>query len=423
MNAEVSGATSNWLHTGQEVFPAMLDAIDAARVSVSLETYIFSSGTLGESFRDALVRAADRGVCVRVLVDALGSYGLSSSFWDSLRTVGGEVRRFNPLSWDRMGIRDHRKLLVCDEAVAFIGGVNIAPESAGDGVNRGWCDIGLRLEGPLVFSLARAFDEMFERSDFKVRRFVKLCRTKARKVISALRQPGTPVAEPLDDKPLGANKVISSGPDEQLLLSGPGMGRNPLKIALRKDLAGAESVQIMVAYFLPTWRLRRQLIRIARRGGRVQLLLAGRSDVLVSQWAARSLYRRLLKEGVEIYEYQPQVLHAKLLIIDGVVYVGSANLDPRSLNINYELMVRFRNPGMSAYAREFFANNLRYCRRITLEEWRKTRSLWRRLKQRWAYFLLVRVDPYIAERQWQAMPKAVELAQSETRDLGQMQSH
>lgn len=389
----------------------MLDAIDAARVSVSLETYIFSSGALGERFREALVRAAERGVRVRVLVDALGSYLLSSGFWEPLRIAGGEVRWFNPLSWNRMGIRDHRKALVCDELVAFIGGFNIAPEYDGDGVSRGWCDVGMRLEGPLAISLARAFDEMFERSDFKVRRFVKLCQAKAKKVVSVFRPGEAPiVGNPEEHKPLGANKVIASGPREQLLLSGPGMGRNPLKAALRKDLARAVSVQIMVGYFLPTWRIRRQLIQIARRGGRVQLLLAGRSDVMVSQLAARSLYRRLLKAGVEIFEYQPQVLHAKLLIIDEVVYVGSANLDPRSLNINYELMVRFEKRAMAERAREFFSSNLQYCRRITLEEWRKTRSVWQRLKQRWAYFLLVRVDPYIAERQWQAMPKTVEVA-------------
>jgi len=347
-------------------------------------------------------------------LDALGSYSLSSGFWEPLRMAGGEVRWFNPLSWNRIGIRDHRKLLVCDELVAFIGGFNIAPEYDGDGVSRGWCDVGMRLEGPLVMSLARAFDEMFERSDFKVRRFVKLCQAKAKKVVSAFRQgEASTVGNPEEHKRLGANKVIASGPEEQLLLSGPGMGRNPLKAALRKDLARAASVQIMVAYFLPTWRIRRQLLQMARRGGRVQLLLAGRSDVMVSQLAARSLYRRLLKAGVEIYEYQPQVLHAKLLIIDDVVYVGSANLDPRSLNINYELMVRFEKAAMAAQAREFFSSNLQHCRRITAEEWRKTRSLWQRLKQRWAYFLLVRVDPYIAERQWQAMPRTVELMPKE----------
>jgi cardiolipin synthase len=108
--------------------------------------------------------------------------------------------------------------------------------------------------------------------------------------------------------------------------------------------------------------------------------------------------------AVEIYEYQPQVLHAKLIVIDNVVYVGSANLDHRSLNINYELMVRFDNPAMAGEAREVFAASLQHSQQITRESWRKGRSLWRRLKQHWAYFLLVRVDPLIARWQWRALP-------------------
>ena len=160
----------------------------------------------------------------------------------------------------------------------------------------------------------------------------------------------------------------------------------------------------MVAYFLPTWRIRRDLTRIARRGGTVQLILPGKSDVLVSQLAGQSLYRRFLKAGVQIHEYQPQILHAKLIIADDVVYVGSANLDPRSLDINYELMIRFDHPDMAAQARAIFAGSLAHCRQITREEWRQSRTFWRRLKQRWAYWLLVRIDPYLARRQWRALP-------------------
>ncbi|HWH69269.1 MAG TPA: phospholipase D-like domain-containing protein, partial [Candidatus Sulfotelmatobacter sp.] len=108
--------------------------------------------------------------------------------------------------------------------------------------------------------------------------------------------------------------------------------------------------------------------------------------------------------GVEIYEYQPQVLHAKLYLIDQAVYVGSANLDQRSLNINYELMIRFDDGPIATQAAEVFGNTLKQCRRITLEEYTGARSWWRRLKEHWAYFLLVRIDPYIARRQWRALP-------------------
>ncbi len=356
----------------------MLAAIEAAESSVCLETYTYSAGRLGERFRDALVRARQRGARVRVLFDALGSRGLPGAFWQPLQAAGGEVRSFNPLAVNRLGIRDHRKLLVCDERVAFLGGFNIAPEYEGDGVTSGWCDLGLRVEGLLASELVAAFDEMFERADLRHRRFLRLRKSSARKTV---RTPG-----------------------EQLLLSGPGRGRSPIKRALRGDFAQARAVQIMVAYFLPTWRMRRGLVHVARRGGRVELILAGKSDVLVSQLAGRSLYRRLLKTGVGIHEYQPQILHAKLIVIDDVVYVGSANLDQRSLNINYELMIRLENREIAEQARAVFAANLKHCRRVTLEGWRKSRTLWQRLKQHWAYFLLARIDPYLALRQWERLP-------------------
>jgi cardiolipin synthase len=367
-----------WLCAGQDIFPAMLAAIDAAERSVCLETYTFSPGPLGESFRDALIRARQRGARVRVLVDAMGSVGLPDTFWTPLRDAGGEARFFNPLKVNRLGIRNHRKVLVCDDRVAFIGGFNISPDYEGDGVKCGWCDVGLKLEGPIAVQLARTFDDMVERAEFKHKGFIRL-------------------------RDFSANKMFSSA-NEQLLLSGPGRGRSPIKRALQRDLATARSVEIIVAYFLPTWRLRRSLAQVTNRGGRVQLILPGKSDVLLSQLAGRSLYRRLLKSGVEIFEYQPQVLHAKLIIIDDVVYIGSANLDQRSLNINYELMIRFSRKEMADEARAVFKNNLQLSQPITPESWRKGRSLWRRLKQYWAYFVLVRIDPYIAKRQWRALP-------------------
>ena len=378
MSAEVSGAVCSWLSTGAEFFDAMVAAVDGAQRSVCLETYIYAAGQPGERVRDALVAAQRRGVRVRVLIDALGSYWLPAEFWASLRSAGGEVRRFNPIALNRLGFRNHCKLLTCDDRVALVGGCNVAPEYGGDGVTHGWHDLGLRIEGPLAARLSVAFDEMFSRAEFRHKRFIRWRRFRGRH----------PAADP----------------EEQVLLSGPGHGRNPIQRALKRDLAEARSVQLMVAYFLPPWRLRRHLVRLARRGGRVDLILPGKSDVTVALLAARSLYRRLLKGGVEIHEYQPQILHAKLFIIDDVVFVGSANLDLRSLAINYELMVRFRSAELAAQARELFRDSLGRCRPVSLEEWRRGSSLWRRIQQRVAYFLLVRVDPYLARRQWRALP-------------------
>jgi cardiolipin synthase A/B len=368
----------DWLGTGREIFPAMLAAIEAARVSICLEAYIYSSGPIGVRFRDALLRARQRQVRVRVLIDALGSFGLSSEFWQPLTEVGGEARWFNPLSLDRLGFRNHRKLLVCDDIVAFIGGFNIAPEYEGDGVTSGWCDLGLKIEGPLVEQLRHSFDDMFARAGFQHKRFARLLKSTARRTVSAQH--------------------------EQLLLSGPGRGLSPMKRALKHDLKRARSVQIIAAYFLPTWQFRRLLARVVLRGGRVQLILPGKSDVLVSQLAARSLYRRLLKAGIEIYEYQPQVLHAKLIIIDEAVYVGSANLDPRSFNINYELVLRLVQRAVTQQARSAFRACLANSQAILEPDWSRRRSLWQRIQQRWAYFLLVRIDPYLARRQWRLLP-------------------
>ncbi|MFO1488265.1 MAG: phosphatidylserine/phosphatidylglycerophosphate/cardiolipin synthase family protein [Verrucomicrobiota bacterium] len=373
-------ATSyRWYNAGDEVFRDMLAAIDAATASVRFETYIFKESPLGVSFRDALTNAARRGVHVLALVDALGSLELSTKFWQPFIEAGGTVKWFNPIALKQMWIRNHRKLLVCDELVAFVGGYNVAPEYEGDGVAKGWRDIGMRIAGPLAAQLAPSFDEMFARADLRHRSFARMRKSSARKTV--------------------AEK------DGRLLFSGPGRGKNPIKAALIPDLAAAREVRIMMAYFLPSWRMRRELMAVARRGGRAQLILAGKSDVLLSQFAGRSLYRRLMQAGVEIYEYEPQVLHAKLIVIDDAVYVGSANLDPRSLQINYELMIRFQNPGLADEAREIFEGALRHCTRIDLATWRSSRTLWRRLKHRLAYWLLARLDPWIARWQWRSLPK------------------
>jgi cardiolipin synthase len=371
-------AAWKWLRNGDDAFTAMLAAIEAADKSVRLETYIYSDDEVGRRFRDALLRARQRGVMVKVLVDGIGSHSLPDDFWTSLRDIGGEPRVFNPIAFKRFGIRNHRKLLVCDERVAFIGGFNLSKEYAGDGVTQGWRDLGLRFEGDLVKDLTVSFDEMFALAEFRHKRMIRFRQTKQK-------------------------RTIGSGA-EQLLLGGPGRGWNPIRRALHKDLKHARRAQIIEAYFLPTWRIRRSLARIARTGGSVQLLLAGKSDVALSQLAAHSLYRRLLKVGTQIHEYQPQILHAKLLIFDEAIYVGSANLDPRSLSINYELMVRIELPQMVAEAREIFSDVLRHSQPVELAAWKRSRSIWTRFKERCAYFFLARVDPHVARQQWKALP-------------------
>ena len=367
-----------WLHSGDEVFPAMFAAIEAAQKSIRLETYIYAGDEMGKRFRDALVSAQKRGVRTTILLDAFGSQALPANFWLPLMEAGGNVRRFNPVLFKRFSFRDHRKMLVCDEETAFVGGFNIAIQYVGDGLQAGWRDLGLRVSGPLLGPLMEAFDEMFAQADVEHKPFPRLRRSSAKRTVPT-----------------------RSG---RLLLVGPGRGRNPFARSLHKDLARAKKVQIIAAYFLPTWRIRRDLAGVARRGGRVQLILPGKSDVYLSQLAGRSLYRRLLRAGVEIYEYQPQILHAKLILIDGKVYAGSSNLDARSLRINYELMLRFASQEIAAGAQIYFEDCLSHSARIDREAWRKSRTWWRRFKQHWAYFLLARVDPWLARWQYEQSP-------------------
>lgn len=373
MNASATASSFRWLRTGAETLAAMRDAIQAARQSVRLETYIFDSSPTGHSFRQALLDARNQGARVQVLVDAVGSLRLSDAFWQPLRQAGGEVRWFNPLRLERISYRDHRKLLVVDEARAFVGGCNIAAEYDGDGVSRGWRDLGLEIEGAPAIELAESFDQMFARADFRHKRWQRLRRATVERL----------------------------GPEHhwQLLLSGPGRRRQVLKRTLAADLSRARQVQIISAYFLPTWRIRRELRRAARRGSRVQVILAGKSDVALAQLASRRLYQGLLRAGVEIYEYHPQVLHTKLVIADDLVYAGSANLDARSLGINYELLVRVASASLAAGARDIFAAHLQHARRIDPATWRRSRGVVQKLLEYLACVILSRLDPSFAR--WQ----------------------
>jgi cardiolipin synthase len=363
-----------WHCAGQNIFPAMLDAIANARESVRLETYIYSDGHLGRQFAEALLLAARRGVRVSVLVDAFGSWTLPENYFNDLVAAGGNARRFNRLTFWRFAVRDHRKLLTCDGRVAFVGGFNISDEYDGDGISSGWCDIGAQIENqPLVAALAASFDELFS--------FAETHRHPLQRLLSRRHS----VFE-CDDKPMH-HALTKMGTFSKLL---------------RHDLAFARDVQIISAYFLPTYRLRRALMRVARRGGRVRLILAGRSDVYLSQLAARNFYSRLLQAGVEIYEYEPQILHAKLICAGPVTYIGSANLDIRSLRLNYELILHFNDKDIAAGAHEIFEKTLEHSRRIDPETWQQKQTWWQRWQYRWAHFLLTRVDPFVALRQFRA---------------------
>jgi cardiolipin synthase len=366
--------SASWLASVDEAYRQMLAALAAARTSVRLEVYIFKSGGPGDRFRDALVAAALRGIKVRVLLDGFGSHELPPDYWRELEAAGGEAGVFNPLALDRLVIRNHRKLLVVDDKTAFVGGFNIAPEYVGDGVTRGWHDLGLALSGAMIRCLAASFEAMWAYREFRHPRGIRLRQSRLR------------------------HRLKDSG-SADVMATGPGIGRNAFRLALRRALQTARDVRIVSSYFLPGFRLRRALQRVARRGGRVQLILAGKSDVRLAQAAGRSLYRPLLRAGVEIFEYQPQILHAKLAIVDDAVFVGSANLDARSLGINYELMVRLVDPALAAQGRALFAADRARSLPISLAAWRQSQTWATRWRGIVARFVLTKIDPWLARRQ------------------------
>lgn len=360
-----------WHGTGRDLLAAKLRAIDSASSSVCMETFTFRDSDIGRRFRGALASAARRGVSVRLIVDAVGSFGLGRGYFAELLDAGGAMRWFNELHLALFTFRDHRKLLVVDDMLAFVGGCNIAPEYDGDGIAAGWRDGGVSVHGPVAATLSQEFGHQWERATGHSWTF--------------------PPGGVRDEAAEGFGREVEA------LFIKPGFGRNPLRDALRHDLATAKSVEIVAAYFLPSHRLRQELERAAARGARVRLLLAGKSDVPLMKLTSRSLYSRLLRRGQEIWEYQPQVLHAKLIVIDDIVFVGSSNLDPRSLRINFEIMLRIQDGVMAEAAREQFeADLVERSTPITGDPLKQGLSRLERLKQRISYWLFARFDPELA---------------------------
>jgi cardiolipin synthase len=268
--------------------------------------------------------------------------------------------------------------VVIDERLAWVGGVNVADEYTGDGVTHGWADCGFLVTGAPAGQLAREYDVMLAECD----------EIQPQSVVARLRRGIRPPAREI-------------GPGIQLLVSGPGRKANAFQKLLRADVAASTTVQFVAAYFLPGFQMRRLLRLVALRGGKVQILVPGKTDVPLARRAARHLYSGLLRSGVEVWEYQPQVLHAKLFLARDAAYVGSSNLDTRSLHINYELMLRLTDPHQVARGREIVAEMMGHARRVDPVTWAASRSWIERWKDQWAYWVLSRVDPYVTR--WLAM--------------------
>ena len=359
----------HWVGTGREFFSRLLRAINVAKRSIRLEVYIFANDSVGKAVRSALVMAAHHGVEVRVLLDALGSNETAQGFWDELTQAGGKVRWFNPLELRRLPVRNHRKLLVVDDKAGGTGGFNIAEEYVGDGVHHGWADLGIALYGAAVAALAAEFDRMW-----------------------AVAAEGPRWRNLLSRSARTTPRWVS--PEVQLLATGPGQTAGAFQLALREDLIRAHDILLVVAYFLPTRGIRKLLKLAAKRGARVRVVVPGKSDVEIARRAARHLYGPLLRSGVEVLEYQPQVLHAKLYLTEHSAFAGSSNLDVRSLYINHELMFRFTDPDIVRrgwHQGELFCS---HSRRVDPKVW-ENRGAWEKWRDRWSWWLLSKVDPWV----------------------------
>jgi len=284
------------LDGGEQAYPRMLAAIALATRSVHLETYAFSPYGVGARFVDTLAQAARRGVTVRVLIDGWGSRWGGRAVAAALSVAGCAVRIYNRLRGLLVGRfgRNHRKILLVDDKVAFLGGINIGDENLGEGDRLGWADLALEIRGPQCVHLGRMIR----------------------------REPHLPVDSSL-----------------RIFLCGLGGGWRLRRRYLKAFASARQRIHLAHGYFMPDRGIVRAITAAARRGVQVRLLLAGRSDIPLARAATRSLYRRLLAAGVHIHEWSDSVLHAKVATVDGRrLLVGSFNLDPFSL-ANLEALV------------------------------------------------------------------------------------
>ncbi len=363
--------TVRLLKNGTEAFPAMFAAMDRAATSLALEMYIIADDGTGQEFRRHLIEAAKRGVSVHVLIDSWGCWNLPDSFWDELRIVGGFVRWFHPLLKGFFPFRNHRKLLLVDGRIAYIGGFNISDAYyQGTAGSLPWRDNALEIEGPEVLRLRYSFARMWSIADSPLRRLMRrLHRTQRR-------------AEAMQ----GTVRFLESRPENVM---------RPIRSAYRQMIQGAaKNVDLATGYFYPHGLILRSLKRAVKRGVQVRLLLPMHTDVPIARWAAWGLYGRLLRAGIEVWEYTPSMLHSKIAISEDTVIAGSANLDIRSGKFNYEIVAVVTDPKLSERARNDFEEDLRQAVPIHFGAW-NNRSLVQKLKEALSYCLLARFDVLI----------------------------
>jgi cardiolipin synthase len=352
------------LTNGDAIFPAMLAAIDGARRRISFETYIYESGAIAGTFTAALERAARRGVRVTVVVDAIGAAKMDDEHIERLQQAGATVLTFNPTRWytpESLNFRTHRKILVVDGETAFTGGVGVADHWRGNARSKDeWRDTQVQVRGPIVRLLEAAFYE------------------------NAI-ESGAPIVPELDPGPpplgdAGASIIVRS--------STSGGSTDLERLYLQAIASARRTIDLTSPYFVTDESTEWALEDARRRGVRIRVLVEGEiTDVLPVKYASREAYDRLLQRGLEIYEYQPTMMHAKTMVVDGVLSVfGSANFDNRSLELNDELNLAVWDRDLAARFTADFEQDLRASSRLELESWRRRPLLDKAREHFWSYF-------------------------------------
>lgn len=351
--APSAGNRFELLVDGDAFFPAMLDAIASAERYLCLEMYLFESGALADRFIDALAAARRRAVTVYLLLDAFGALALNRRDRQRLTAAGVHLTYYNPLRFTGLRsnlFRNHRKLLLVDGRVAFVGGMGITdlfdPAVAGPAA---WHEMAVRIEGPILADWQESFLRtwnLWNRS---------------------------PITLP------AAGAAVGGDQSGRVALSA-GLPRTDIKATLLKRVRAAQRrVWIATAYFIPDRKLRRALRGAAQAGVDVRLLLSGpRTDHPAVRHAGRRFYARLLRSGVRIYEYQPRFLHAKVQLVDDWVSLGSSNMDRWNFRWNLEANQEVDDPAFTARVAGLFAADLAVSEEVTYLGW-TGRSRWSRL--------------------------------------------
>ena len=334
------------LPDGPHFFEALFHDLKNAKHLICLEYYRIRADVTGQRFADLLIGAASRGVKVFLLYDAIGCHVTPDSYFQRLQNAGVACLAFNPLSISRIhwfDRRNHRKLALIDNRVAYLGGLNISDAYAGltDEQLR-FRDVGFSLGGAALVSLRELFADTWA-------------------MVSGKR-PDLPI--PASSSPTPDDTEVT------LINGGPHQRRSAIRTAFRVAMASSDH-ELLIAnpYFVPGPRILRSLLRAARRGVQVKLLLPARNDVPVVRVVSRSYYEVLLRAGIEIYELERELLHAKLMLIDGEqTVIGSANLDQRSFHRNFEINAIVRSKSFGSQVHRLFEQDFTGSRRITLDE-------------------------------------------------------